>query len=474
MSRHALAAFLFLGLLTHAHAASSASRPPNIVFILADDLGWTDLASYGSDLHQTPNLDRLAREGMRFTQAYSACTVCSPTRAAIMTGLNPARTRVTDWIAGHAMPRARLSIPEWTKFLDPSHYNLAEALKDAGYATGHFGKWHLGMTEDLWPERQGFDINRGGWRMGQPTGAAAGGNIYFSPYANPRLTDGPTGEHLDMRLAEEAASFMEANRDRPFFVNFWLYTVHTPLQAAPEKIEKYRRLAREGANHTNPTYAAMVEHMDESVGIVFSALERLGLTDNTIVIFTSDNGGLIGRNNKVTSNAPLRHGKGERYEGAVRVPLIVRYPPLVKPGSVSDRPAISMDFFPTFADLTGLAASPRLPTFDGISLVPTLRGDPSAPQRDTLYWHYPHYHTEGAVPYSAIRHGDWKLIHNLETDDVLLFNLADDLGEQNDLAAARPDLTVALRAQLATWLTSVGAQYPTLNPNYDPAAPFQR
>jgi arylsulfatase A-like enzyme len=330
------------------------------------------------------------------------------------------------------------------------------------------------MTEDLWPEHQGFDINRGGWRMGQPTGAAAGGNIYFSPYANPRLTDGPTGEHLDMRLAEEAASFMEANRDRPFFVNFWLYTVHTPLQAAPEKIEKYRRLAREGANHTNPTYAAMVEHMDDAVGVVFSALERLGLTDNTIVIFTSDNGGLIGRNNKVTSNAPLRHGKGERYEGAVRVPLIVRYPPLVKPGSVSDRPAISMDFFPTFADLTGLAASPRLPTFDGISLVPTLRGDPAAPQRDTLYWHYPHYHTEGAVPYSAIRRGDWKLIHNLETDDVLLFNLAEDLSEQNDLAAARPDLTVTLRAQLATWLTSVDAQYPTLNPNYDPAAPFQR
>lgn len=468
MHRHLFSLLLLVSIVHASTAQPRRSGPPNIVFILADDLGWTDLGSYGSDLYQTPNLDRLAREGMRFTQAYSACTVCSPTRAAIMTGQHPARTRVTDWIAGHNLPRARLAVPDWTKFLDLDLYNVAEALRDASYATGHFGKWHLGMTEDLWPEHQGFDVNRGGWRMGQPTGAAGGGNVYFSPYGNPRLTDGPPGEHLDMRLAQEAATFMEANRDKPFFVNLWLYTVHTPLQAAPEKIERYRGLVREGARHTNATYAAMVEHMDETVGVVLDALERLGLAENTLVVFTSDNGGLIGRNNKVTSNAPLRHGKGERFEGGVRVPLIVRYPPLVAPGSVSDRQAISTDFYPTFAELAGVSDSSKLPTFDGLSLLPTLRGDASAPAHEALYWHYPHYHTEGAVPYSAIRRGDWKLIHNLETDDVMLFDLANDLGEQNDLAAARPDLTVALRAQLSTWLSSVGAQYPTLNPNYSP------
>ncbi len=472
--RPLLAALLLTASLAHA-ATPPAARPgpPNIVFILADDLGWTDLGSYGSDLYQTPHLDRLAREGTRFTQAYSACTVCSPTRAAIMTGQYPARTRVTDWIAGHAMPRARLSPPAWTQYLERSHYTVAEVLRDAGYATGHFGKWHLGMTEDLWAEHHGFDLNRGGWRMGQPTGPAGGGNVYFSPYGNPRLTDGPPGEHLDMRLAQEAATFMEAHRDRPFFVNLWLYTVHTPLQAAPEKIAKYRALVRDGARHTNPTYAAMVEHMDDTVGVVLDALDRLGLAENTIVVFTSDNGGLLGRNN-ITTNLPLRHGKGERYEGGVRVPLIIRYPALPAAGKVSDRLAISTDFFPTFAELAGVGASPRLPVVDGLSLVPTLRGDPAAPAHDALYWHYPHYHTEGGTPYSAIRRGDWKLIHNLETDEVMLFDLANDLGEQYDLAPTRPDLTVALRAQLSTWLTSVGAQYPTLNPNYDPAAPFRR
>ncbi len=473
MSRHLLALLLVVGSLVHA-GAQTAPRPgpPNVVFILADDLGWTDLGSYGSDLYQTPNLDRLAREGMRFTQAYSACTVCSPTRASVMTGQHPARLRVTDWIPGRNMPRARLAIPEWTTYLDPAHYTVAEALRDAGYATGHFGKWHLGLTEDLWAEHHGFDINRGGWRLGQPN-RADGGNAYFSPYSNPRLTDGPPGEHIDMRLAHEAASFMETNRDKPFFVNLWLYTVHTPLQAAPEKIERYRGLVRDGARHTNPTYAAMVEHMDDTVGIVLSALDRLGLANNTLVIFTSDNGGLLGPN-KVTSNEPLRHGKGERYEGGVRVPLIVRYPPLVAAGTVSERQAISTDFYPTFAELAGLASSPKLPEFDGLSLVPTLRGDPAAPAHEALHWHYPHYHVEGGTPYSAIRRGDWKLIHNLETDEVLLFDIASDLGEQRDLASVRPDLTVALRAQLSTWLSSVGAQYPTLNPNHDPAAPFKR
>jgi arylsulfatase A len=453
--------------------AAAEPRPPNVVLILADDLGWKDLTSYGSDLHLTPHLDRLAREGMSFTQAYSACTVCSPTRAAILTGQHPARLHVTDWIAGHRLPHARLQVPEWTQHLDLEQHTLAEALRDAGYATGHFGKWHLGATEDLWPEHHGFDVNVGGWRMGQPSGTGG----YFSPYGNPRLSDGPPGEHLDERLAREAAAFIAAHRDQPFFVNFWLYNPHTPLQADPAKVARYRERIGPDYLHRNATYAAMIEHLDDAVGIVLAALDHHGLAENTLVVFTSDNGGLIGRARgdgpeptPVTSNQPLRHGKGERYEGGVRVPLIVRYPPLVPAATTTEALAFSTDFYPTVLALTDVPPTPAWPTtFDGINLSAALRGEPLPDPRDTLYWHYPHYHTEGAVPYSAIRRGHWKLVHNLETDAVELYDLAQDIGETDNLAAARPDLTVALRAQLATWLNSVGAQYPTLNPDYDPA-----
>jgi len=470
----AVIVFALWSLAAHA-AGSEAKRTPNVVFILVDDLGWTDVGSFGSGFYKTPNVDRLAREGMRFENAYSACTVCSPTRAAVMTGFYPARTRVTDWITGHKRPFAKLKVPDWTMQLEPRHYNLAEAFRDAGYATAHVGKWHLGQSEDLWPEKQGFDVNVGGWSVGAPQRGNGGGG-FFPPYLNPRLTDGPSGEYLDDRLAREAVAFIEENRRRPFFLNLWLYTVHTPLQAAAEKIAKYRDLAREGAHHRNPTYAAMVEHMDDAVGAITSALDRLGLKEDTIVILTSDNGGLIGNRGDVTkptsitSNFPLRTGKGDVYEGGVRVPLIVRWPGKVSEGSVSSLPTISPDFYPTLVELSGMKRHKNLPSaFDGASLAPVLLGQSSTLEREAIYWHYPHYHAEGATPYSAIRKGDWKLIEFLEDGRVELYNLASDIGEKTDLGISESRKRDELRADLAAWRKRVGAQMPTLNPDYDPA-----
>lgn len=459
-------------------APAPAQRPPapvNVVFMLVDDLGWTDLGYCGSDLYQTPHIDRLAKEGMRFTDAYSACTVCSPTRAAIMTGRYPAAIRCTDYIPGHRRPWARLQVPDWTMHMELEEYTLAEALHDAGYATGHFGKWHLG-DEKYWPEHQGFDVNAGGWNKGQPA-------RYFSPYENPRLADGPPGEYLTDRLANEACQFIQTNKDRPFFLNLWFYSVHTPLQAKPETVAAYQALVRPGAHHTNPTYAAMIEHTDDVVGKVLAQLDQLGLSDRTLVIFTSDNGGLLGAyaaaekgHPRVTSNVPLRSGKGDMYEGGVRVPLIVKYPPRVKAAAVSHEPVISMDFYPTILEFTGVAGRPeQIARFDGVSLAPVLTGKKANLGRAALYWHYPHYHTEGAVPYSAIRQGPWRLVEVFEDNRLELYNLDTDIGEKENLAATRPDKVKELRADLDAWRKRVDAQFPTPNPNYDAgrAALFQ-
>ena len=467
-----LGLLLFFGDLSLSAGGSNA-RPPNIVFILADDIGWTDLKSFGSDLYQTPNIDRLAQEGMRFNRAYSACTVCSPTRASIMTGRYPAALHLTDWIAGHRLPFAKLNVPEWTMGLERRYYNLAEALHDSGYATAHFGKWHLGGTEDLWPEHQGFDLNVGGWSIGQPNGKN-GANGYFSPYGNPRLSDGPKGEFLDDRLAREASAFMERNRDRPFFVNFWFYLVHTPLQSEPELVARYREPAAKAIHHRNPVYAAMIEHMDNAVGQLMATLDRLGLRDNTIVVFTSDNGGLIGNQGdrslppRVTSNFPLRTGKGDAYEGGVRVPLIVRFPPEVKPGVTSLTPVISPDFYPTLLDLAGIKPTTRTPLdFDGVSFSSIMRGQSPAQTHDALYWHYPHYHTEGASPYGAILKGPWKLLEYYEDGRTELYNLDHDIGEQNDLSKVEPAVRDELRRELRAWREREGAQMPSPNPKYD-------
>ncbi len=441
-------------------ASLVSAAQPNIIFVLVDDMGWTDLGCFGSTYYQTPNIDRLAAQGMRFTDAYSACTVCSPTRASVMTGQYPARLHITDWIAGHKRPFAKLSIPDWTMQLSPDTPNVARVLKSAGYSTASIGKWHLG-PEACWPDKQGFDLNFGGCDKGQPPS-------YFSPYKIPTLAEGPAGEFLSDRLTSEALSFVERNKDKPFFLYLPHYAVHTPLAAKPEVVEKYKAKQNKDAAHHNPVYAGLVESVDDSVGRILRKLEELKLSENTIIIFTSDNGGLIG----CTSNVPLRAGKGSAYEGGVRVPLIVKWPGVTKPGSVSHTPVISADFFPTLLAMLGVAA-PASHVVDGESLVPVLKQE-GALARQALYWHYPHYHPGGATPYSAIREGDFRLVEFFEDQHVELYNLKDDIGETQDLAVKMPEKTADLRQKLKDWRNRVGAQMPTPNPGYDPGKDNQQ
>ena len=439
-------------------SAADADRPPNVVVFLIDDLGWTDLGCFGSDLYETPNIDRLAREGVKFTNAYAACTVCSPTRAALMTGKYPARLHVTDWIPGHKRDNPKLLIPKWTQYLPREEVTIATALKRAGYATAHVGKWHLGNKQQGWPDRHGFDLNVAGYEAGQPPS-------YFSPYKIPTLSDGPPGEYLTDRLADEAVRFVEANKDRPFFLYFPHYAVHTPLQAKKELTEHYREKARPGLRHTNATYAAMIASVDEAVGRVFGKLADLGLADRTLIVFTSDNGGLL----RSTSNVPLRAGKGSSYEGGVRVPAIVKWPGVTRPGGVCDEPIITPDLYPTLLEVAGTKGdAAHNAAVDGVSLVPLLRDPAARLPREAIYWHYPHYHPGGATPYGAVRARDWKLIEFYEDRHVELYNLKDDVGEQHDLAEAQPQRTAALREQLHRWREAVGAQMPTPNPDYKP------
>jgi len=440
-----------------AEAQPAARKKLNFVFILIDDMGWMDLACQGSKFYETPNIDLLASQGMRFTNAYAACPVCSPTRASIMTGRYPARLHVTDWIAGHNRPNAKLRIPDWTKYLPLEEVTIAEALKPAGYATASIGKWHLGGPE-YWPDKQGFDLNFAGTDQGQPPS-------YFAPYKIQTVPSAPDGEYLTDRLAEEACKFIDANKDRPFFLYLPHYAVHSPLMAKKEMIEKFRAKADPASGQKNATYAAMIQSVDESVGRVCAKLDELGLADRTAVIFMSDNGGVA----NTTSNAPLRAGKGTFYEGGIREPLIVRWPGVVKPGTTSDEVVISIDFFPTILEMAGLAPDPDpRHALDGISFAAVLK-QTGRLTREAVYWHYPHYHPGGATPGSIIRAGQWKLIEYFEDGRVELYNLREDLGEIKDLAAAMPEKTQELRKKLADWRASVGAQMPTPNPDYDPA-----
>jgi arylsulfatase A-like enzyme len=443
-------------------AAQQATRPPNVVLFLIDDLGWTDLACYGSTFYETPHIDRLAASGLRLTQGYSACTVCSPTRAALLTGKYPARLHVTDWIPGHQRPYARLRVPPWRQYLAHEETTLAEMLAARGYVTCHLGKWHLG-DEPYWPTTQGFQFNLGGNHRGQPPS-------YFFPYERPGiplpgLSQGMPGEYLTDRLTNEALAFLDKFQDRPFFLYFSHYAVHTPLQAPADKIAKYQAKAKPDQPQHNATYAAMIESVDESVGRVLARLEALKLRDKTIVIFTSDNGGL--KLNEVTDNAPLRDGKGSAYEGGVRVPWIIAYPPLVAPGSVSDTPVMTIDVLPTLAELCdwGQGAPPPC---DGVSLVPLLRRPDHTFDRP-LFWHYPHYHPGGATPYGAVRQGDWRLVEFYEDGRLELYNLREDPGESRNLAATHPEQRDALHRLLRQWRTAVDAQMPTPNPDHDPA-----
>lgn len=430
----------------------SADRPLNVIVILVDDYGWTDAACYGSPLYETPNIDRLASQGMRFTNGYAACTVCSPTRASLLTGKYPARVRITDWIAGHQRPWAKLRVPDFNLQLPHDEVTIAEALKPHGYASASIGKWHLGK-EPYYPESQGFDENIAGTDRGQPP-------RYFSPYNISTLENGPEGEYLTDRMAREASEFITENKDNPFFVYLPLFAVHTPIQGKPGYIEKYKEKIEPWMDQNDPAYAAMVNSVDDAVGVVMNTLEDNGLDQNTLIIFTGDNGGLIPK----TNNHPLRAGKGSPYEGGTRVPLIIKWPGRVKPGSVTDTPAISADFFPTIMDAVGVP-SPVKEGIDGVSLVPVLTESGSL-NRDTLFWHYPHYHPGGSTPHSAIRKDDWKLIEFFEDGRMELYNLKQDIGESRNLAYEMPRKRDELHKALVEWRNSVDAQMPTLNPHF--------
>jgi arylsulfatase A-like enzyme len=432
-------------------AASGQRRPPgagrcNFVFFLIDDMGWADLGCYGSAYHLSPVIDRLAAEGMRFTDAYAACPVCSPTRASILTGKYPARLHLTDFIPGHWRPWARLVVPPIRNQLPLAETTIAELLQAAGYSCGCFGKWHLGGGPQFAPDKQGFDAPAGGPRSKGDKNAAG--------------------------LTDQALKFIEDHKDRPFFLYLCHHTVHIPLEAPKALVEKHtKRLkpARKPPQQANPTYAAMIEHLDNQVGRVLRKLDELNLAARSVVIFFSDNGGLIriytGKGEIVTSNAPLRAEKGTLYEGGVRVPLIVRFPGVVKSGSICRQVVTSVDFFPTILELAGVAR-PADATIDGISLAPLLTGAGGL-DRDAIYWHYPHYHH--CAPCGAIRAGRYKLIEHYEDGRCELYDLAEDLGEKNDLAEKLPERRAELRAKLAAWRKGVGAAMPTPNRDYDPA-----
>jgi len=442
------AAALSLPCFLRRAARAEGKAPLNVVLVLIDDMGWTDVGCFGSRYYQTPRIDELAAQGMKFTDAYSACTVCSPTRAAIMTGKYPAKLHITDWIPGHRRPNAPLKIPDWTMHLPLEEVTVAEALKPAGYATACIGKWHLG-GEAFYPDKQGFDLNVGGCHRGQPPS-------YFSPYRIETMRDGGEGEYLTDRLGDEAIRFIQASKDKPFFLYLPHYAVHTPLQAKKEMRAKYQdRPGQDGQE--NPVYAAMIESVDESVGRIGSELKKLGLEERTLVIFTSDNGGL----KSSTNNIGLRAGKGSAYEGGVRVPLIVKWPGVTKPGGVCHEPVISPDLYPTVLEACGVADdAAQKAKVDGVSLVPLLKGAERL-KREAIFWHYPHYHGGGATPYGAVRARDYRLVEFYEDMRVEMYNLKDDLAERKDLAATQKEKAAELREMLHRWREAVSAQMPT-------------
>jgi arylsulfatase A-like enzyme len=443
-------------------AVAGAARRPNIALVLIDDLGWMDLGCQGSTFYETPEIDRLAREGARFTNAYSNCPVCSPSRAAILTGRYPARVGFT----GHITATGRHRHPENSRIIPPDDYlflreeevTLAEALRASGYVSASAGKWHLG-SRDYWPEKQGFDANIAGYDHGAPPS-------YFYPYTNPKqkwnpaiptLPGGKPGEYLTDRLTDEAIGFIERSRGRPFFVYLSHYAVHTPLQAPQEPVARYEKKLKSDRSQKSAVYGAMVEAVDRGVGRLRAALERLGILDDTLIVVTSDNGG----EPRSTSNAPLRDGKGCLYEGGIRVPLIVRWPGRVRKGAVADAPAMGADLYPTILDLAGVKP-PRVEV-DGVSLGPLLEGRANLAERD-LYWYYPHYSPQYGRPGAAVRSGNFKLIQHYDPPGIELYDLSTDPGEKADLASARPQIARELAKKLERHLASVAAIRHTANP----------
>jgi len=515
-----------LGTLAMALPAAAEKRVksrPNVVFFLVDDLGWSDVGCYGSSFYNTPNIDALAQEGVRFTDAYAACSVCSPTRASILTGKYPARLHLTDWLPGRReFPFQKLKNAEIHQYLPRDEVTLAEALKAHGYRTAIFGKWHLG-EEPNGPHAQGFDVQIPRWNKGWPRAG------YHAPFQLDGLEDAQ-GDYLTDRLTDEALAYIESNRDRPFFLYLSHFAVHDPIQGRGDLVDDYeeklsKTVPPQGApfilegnpdakdplsrkkldaliqeepyegykvlpnqvvkikqHQDNAQFAAMVESMDQSLGRVRAKLEELDIADNTIVVFFSDNGGMSAANfgspSRVvpaakldtaysTSNLPLRGAKGWLYEGGIRVPMIVKWPQRGGRGTVCNVPVISTDFFPSILDMAGLPLQPEQ-HLDGMSLVPLLKGE-KALDREAIYWHFPHYSNHGMQsPGGAIRAGDYKLLEYYENDTVQLFNLREDPGEQRDLSQSQPGRAAALRAKLHAWRSDVSARMMPPNPDYAP------
>ncbi|NQU86330.1 MAG: sulfatase [Mariniphaga sp.] len=445
-------------------SCSSRTEQPNFVFILVDDLGWADVKCNNPEsFYDTPNIDKLAESGVCFTQAYAANPVCSPTRAAIMTGKHPNRVNITDWIPGLDPKNRMLLGPQDEAKLDLNEVTIAEKLKENGYKTGFIGKWHLGGKQ-FFPEDQGFDINIGGHEKGSPPGG------YYSPYNNPKLTDGAEGEYLTDRLTNESIQFIENNKDNPFFLYLAFYTVHTPIEASKKFISKYEAKREEleltyvahkmeGNGWTklvqeNAAYASMVNSMDENVGKIMRVLKRTGLDKNTWIIFTSDNGGLstLSRKNAPTSNNPLRAGKGWCYEGGIRVPLIIAGPEVINTGRIEKQPAVSMDFYTTILNLAGIKHKPN----DGENLLPILTKQKQI-HREEIFWHFPHYHGSTWKPGSALRAGDWKLVVHYEENKFELFNLKNDPSEINDISKQDIEKLSEMKEKYNSWITKTNA-----------------
>lgn len=474
--------FLIIGVLAGCSKPQSETstdhdngRPPNIIFILADDLGWADLPTYGNPFNEAPNIERLAREGMTFTNAYAAAPVCSPTRASLQSGQYPARVGIIDFLPGHWRPYEKLTpATNRTQYLPLDITTMGEALKKAGYTTGYFGKWHLGRTEKYHPKNQGYDeavVYQGGGYYG-----------FGDRLAPPKEI--PQEVRLSEALTDMSVNFIEQNKDSSFFLFLAHYDVHVQLDADADLIEKYLAKDKADGYPSNAVYAAMIEHLDRSVGRIIQKLDALGLSKNTMVVFFSDNGGLIKRFDEIpliaqsklhyyeedtlryiaSSNDPLRAEKGTVYEGGIREPLIVKWPGHIKAGAESDAPVTSVDFYPTFMELAG-AGLPPDQAFDGISILSQLKGSSGKKDR-AIYWHYPVYHHE--VPMGAIRKGNWKLVENFQTNEIELYNLEEDIGEENNLAEQNPGKRNELLTQLQEWRKSVHAEMPRPNPVFDP------
>ncbi|MDZ7724028.1 MAG: sulfatase [candidate division KSB1 bacterium] len=430
----------------------SRRKKPNIVFVMADDLGWSQVGCYGSQYYETPNMNRLAAQGMKFTDAYAAAPVCSPTRASIMTGKYPARLHLTDFISGNPDPQnSTLLQPDWTKYLALDEFTMGEAMKQAGYQTALFGKWHL-SKEKLPPESESHNPDKQGFDQSFVT---------YKPV--PRMAKAwqtPENDaHNVQKITDKSLKFIEANKDQPFFLFVSHNSVHTPIVEKQSLIEKYKSKPGSDLPENNPVLGAMIETLDNSVGRIMEKLQDLDLADDTVFIFYSDNGGL----ERAADQEPLRAGKAALYEGGIRVPLIVKWPGQIRPGSTCKTPVISIDFYPTFAEIAGRDITDQ--TRDGISLIPLLT-ETGAIKRDALYWHYPHYHTSGVAPSGAIRRGKYKLIewfeHSIDgihqPGAVELYDLEQDISEDHNLAAENPERVSKLHKKLKTWRTAVGAQ----------------